>query len=235
MFLIINLILLGISLLFSFNEKANFYSKSKYLLTSLSITIVFFSILDLFFTAFGIWKYDLNKSIGFAIFQVPIGAFLLYGVLCFCFLVCFEYINSHTKKGISKKATDFITIILFLIYFIVGLVSLGNMYTSLIAIFLAVLFFQFLLFPPRWLPNFYKTFAIIILPLLISQLYIMSLKLITYNITEKSQVDIINIPIENGSLLLLIGIVSVFTYQLFMPKKRKKKVRSKMIEKENNI
>ena len=199
--------------LFSFHPKINFYKKWRFFWLPCLTTAVIFIVWDILFTKAGIWSFNSRFTIGIYFSRLPLEEYLFF--LCIPYACVFTYycITLFFDLSWYKKAANTVTLILILFLVTTALFHLPQLYTSLTFIFLAS-FLIFILFRKKaFLPAFYLTFSIILIPFLISNGILtgtgLSDPVVLYNNNFNSGIRILSIPFEDtfyGMLLILMNI-----------------------------
>ena len=212
-YLLVDLLCIFFPLVFSFHPRIDFYKQWRYFFPPYFVTSLFFLVWDILFTRAGIWSFNSRYTVGIYLFQLPLEEYLFF--LCVPYACVFTYyaislfFNFTRFNRIAKNITR--ALILFLT--VAALVYLKQLYTSVTFLFLA-LFLCYLLFTKKsFLPSFYVTFTIILIPFFISNGILTGTGLeepvVLYNRDYNSGFRLLTIPIEDvfyGMLLVLMNV-----------------------------
>jgi lycopene cyclase domain-containing protein len=202
-----------IPLIFSFHPKLNFYEKWKSTLLSIFVVGLFFIIWDIAYTDLGVWGFNPQYLSGIYIYNLPIEEILFF--ICIPYACLFTYHCLKIYKPITfSESTKWITYKLSISLFVIGLLFLPNLYTSVTFISLsAILFVIQIKCNPVWLPRLYTSLLILILPFFIVNGILTGTGLenpiVWYNENEITGFRILTIPVEDffyGFLLILLNV-----------------------------
>ena len=162
-----------------------------------------FILWDIYFTKIDIWGFNSEYLLGYYFFNLPLEECLFF--ICIPYSCIFTY---HVVYTLSKNKKDFkskkIAFILSFIFLIVGIFSLGKLYTSITFLSLSVV----LVFSAFFinLKIFLKSFVILLLPfLIVNGLLTGSLiedQVVWYNDSQNLSIRIGTIPVERRFLCI---------------------------------
>ncbi|WP_018345082.1 lycopene cyclase domain-containing protein [Cytophaga aurantiaca] len=211
-YLAIDLGSLIIPLIFSFHSKFGFYTKWAAFGLSNLIVCTLFIIWDMYYTHLGVWGFNPTYLTGIYIGNLPIEEILFF--ICIPFSSIYTY---HCLKLFypdrNKIPYEEITIIMAIVLLFVGALHLTNIYTSLTCILLAItLVLLTFVFNFRWIPNFYFSYLIILLPFFIVNGILtgtgLDAPIVWYDNTQNLGIRLGTIPVEDifyGMLMLVLN------------------------------
>lgn len=211
-YLAVNLGSLVVPLIFSFHPKLLFYKKwPAFVLANLIICALFIT-WDMCYTHLGVWGFNSQYLTGIHIGNLPLEEVLFF--ICIPFSSVFTY---HCLKVFypdrNKIPFKQITLIISTLLIGIGLLNFTKIYTSASFILLAatLLMLTFVL-KVRWMPNFYFTYLIILLPFFIVNGILTGTGLeepiVWYDDSENLGFRLATIPIEDifyGMLMLVLN------------------------------
>lgn len=217
-YLAIDLGSLVVPLIFSFHPKLLFYKKwTAFALANLIVSVLFI-IWDMYYTHLGVWGFNPNYVTGIYIGNLPIEEILFF--ICIPFSSVYTYhclkIFYPDRSMIPSKE---ITLTMAIILASMGIVYITHIYTSasflLLSLALLLLTFEFNV---SWMPNFYFTYLIILLPFFIVNGILTGTGLenpiVWYDDKQNLGIRMGTIPVEDlfyGMLMLVLN-TALFEY-----------------------
>jgi lycopene cyclase domain-containing protein len=197
-YLILNLFIIIIPLLFSFEKKIRFFKNIPFVILSILTVSPFYLIWDWAATFLGDWSFN-KKYVGdIYILNLPVEEILFFITVPYACIFIYETVSFYLKKRSLefKKETGLFIALLFVLnsfYF-----SDKN-YTSVVLLVCALFFLLSSLFYPEILKsNFYwLTILISFIPFLAVNYLLTSLPVLNYNDSETWGIRISTIPIED--------------------------------------
>ena len=177
-----------------------------------------FVLWDIMYTYKGVWWFNRNYTLPINIINLPLEEILFFIAIPYSCVFTYSVIKKHYKPKntvVFKK----VSLTLICILLVIGLISLFKIYTSLTFILLSILliYLQYIK-KVNWLPYFYVTFAIILVPFFITNGILTGgftkEAIVNYNNNYNLSFRLYTIPIEDvfyGMLLILMN-VSLFEY-----------------------
>jgi len=208
-YLLINIAIVIIPLIFSFEKKIRFISHWRAFVPAILITAVIFIIWDIIFTDLGVWNFNKDYISGIYIVNLPIEEILFFITVPYSCLFIFSVVDYYLPDDKSYQWIINIYYGLALILIIFGLLNLNRLYTSVtflslsLMIILSIQIFKF-----RKFKNFSISFLLSIIPFLIFNGLLTSIPVVIYNNSENLGLRLISIPFEDvfyGMLLILIN------------------------------
>ena len=199
----------------SFESRVQFYKKWRFLFPALFISAIVFIAWDIWFADKSVWSFNRDYLLGFFIAGLPIEEWLFFFITPFSCVFIYEVLNYFVKKDIIAPYAKGISITLMSALLILGIMNTSRMYTSITFITLALALFvlQFI-FKSSYLPRFYLTWAVCMIPFLIVNGMLTAFPVIRYNELHILNVRIFTIPIEDvfyGMLNTLL-VIAIYEY-----------------------
>jgi lycopene cyclase domain-containing protein len=208
-YLLINLAIIIIPLILSFEKKIRFISHWKALLPAILITAVIFIIWDIIFTYLGVWSFNKDYILGINIVNLPIEEILFFITVPYSCLFIFVVVDYYLPDNKSYQWINYIYYALVPILIIIGLLNHTRLYTVVTFLGLSfVIFLSLQIFKFKKLKTFTLSFILSIIPFLIFNGLLTSIPVVLYNGSENLGVRLLTIPIEDifyGMLLILIN------------------------------
>jgi lycopene cyclase domain-containing protein len=212
LYLLINILSISIPLIVSFHPRIKLYKQWKYLIPAIIISMIPYIIWDIYFTQNEIWGFNETYLTGSYIFNLPIEEWLFFICIPYaCVFTHFALIELWKKVSLSDRATDIVTLFLFII-FILGIIWFHNLsYTITDLVFALVILLAAYGLNKELLSKYYLTFLVMLVPFfIVNGLLTGSMipeEVVWYNNEENLGIRLFTIPIEDiiyaFSLILL--------------------------------
>lgn len=203
LYLVLNIASFIVPFVYSFEKKMRFIKWWKSVFLSIFIVAFFFLVWDVFFTKMGVWGFNPVYHVNFTILGLPLEEIL--------FFICIPYASIFTHYAVgyfypnlqlSKKVTNDITIILFLISAIVLIFNTDKWYTFInLLVFAGLLVYAFVT-KNTILQKFYITFLVILIPFFIVNGILtgsfIHQEVVWYDNAENLGIRLFTIPIEDA-------------------------------------
>lgn len=214
-YLLIDFFSILVPFLYSFHPKLKFYKNWPAFFPAVLITGLLFIGWDMYFTHLKIWGFNPAYLIGINVGNLPIEEVLFF--LCIPYSCVFSYVclNMLIKKNIPKALESAISILLIVSSVFMAVFFRNLSYTAFTFMALAVLVFvaRFVL-QVTWLPGFYLSYLILLLPFLIVNGLLTGTGLqqpvVWYNPAQMLNIRVLTIPIEDifyGMDLILLNVM----------------------------
>jgi len=214
LYLLLDLLTFIFPFLASFQKKAPFYKKWKYLGVSMLLTGIFFIVWDEIFTRENIWGFNQEYLTGIYIGSLPLEEILFF--ICIPYASVFTYftLNHFIEKDFLFPHQELISSLLIILLLISGIYHIDRWYTGVTFISLALfLAYQMLKLRPRYMGRFYFAFAVLQIPFffvngILTGSFIEG-EIVRYNENHTLGIRLGTIPIEDffyGLLLILMNI-----------------------------
>ena len=217
LYLILDLIVFIVPFVASFQKKAPFFKKWKYLGIAIIITSTFFILWDEIFTREKVWGFNEQYLVGIFFGSLPIEEILFF--ICIPYASVFTYfvLNHTVEKDHLFPHQELISSVLIILLLIAGIYNIDKWYTGVTFITLALfLAYQMLKIRPRYMGRFYFAFAVLIIPFVIVNGILTGLfiddSVVWYNDSHTLGMRIGTIPLEDffyAFLLILMNIAII--------------------------
>lgn len=198
LYLILNVLIISVPLLFSFEKKIFFFKKFRSYLFSISIVSVVYIVWDIIATARGDWSFNSNYLLGINIFNLPIEEVLFFITVPYACLFIYETVKFYLPEKIVKLPNMFYDVVSVLII-LIAIIFVNQDYTFTVLLF-SVLFlvctrvFQFELLHSS---NYWLTLAITYIPFIIVNYILTSTPIVSYSDNAIWGLRITTIPVED--------------------------------------
>lgn len=197
-YLIINILIIIVPLLLSFESKISFYKKIPSVLKSILIVSSAFILWDVIATERGDWSFNPEHLTGISFFGLPIEEILFFITVPYACIFIFETVNFYIKDQ-SIKINSYLIWVLILLSLIIALLSEEKNYTFTVMLFIAVsiLLINYFNTAMKYSSNYWLTILISFFPFLVVNYFLTSIPVVTYNDAAFSTFRFITIPIED--------------------------------------
>lgn len=220
-YLIINILIISVPLILSFDKNLKYYKKVPYVLQSILFISTAYIIWDVIATKRGDWAFNPEHLLGVYFFGLPLEEILFFITVPYSCIFIFETVSFYLKeKNINLNPRLFIIPALLLIP--IGIIFYEQHYTFIVSIFTAAFFIGAIIFNKRLLlsRNFWITMIISFLPFLIVNYFLTSIPVVTYNDAAFSAKRFITIPYED--FLYSFSMISLWILFYELAKNKKK-------------
>ncbi len=212
-YLLLNIVVIIIPLVFSFDKNLLFYKNWRYILPATAVVGAVFIIWDVIFTRMGVWSFNPKYLTGIEIINLPLEEWLFFITIPYACVFVYETLYFYMKRDILEKYASPITVILIIGLLVVAVLSISKLYTTVTFILLAfLLIFHLIVFRSNYLGHFYFSFLIILIPFFVINGVLTSLPVVIYNDMENLGIRLFSIPVEDVfyGMLLLLGNVTIY-------------------------
>ncbi len=214
LYLIIDIVCLLSTVVFTFHKKIKFYKVLIPFLKSSSIVALFFIIWDCIFTKIGVWGFNNNYTLGVSILNLPIEEILFFFCIPYPCVFTYYCVTLFTKPTTNNKPFIILTYALISLLILIGLFLYSKIYTSITFILMAILLLYVVTKKTHMLKAFFISYAFILLPFFISNGILTGSftkqPVVIYNNNYNLAIRLFTIPIEDvfyGMLLILLNII----------------------------
>lgn len=197
-YLLLNIFIILVPLLLTFERNLKFYKKLRSVLISILIVSPIYIIWDSIATVRGDWGFNPKYLLGFNLFSLPLEELLFFITVPYSIIFIFETVNYYLKEKeiFFNRYFYFLIIILFF----VGIAVFRDQEYTLIVFSYCVVFFllsTFFFSDILKSKNFWLTILISYLPFLIVNYILTSLPIVTYNSKAIWGNRFLTIPLED--------------------------------------
>lgn len=223
LYLILNAFTISVPFIRSFEQRVAYYKSFGSLFKAMSIVSTFFILWDVYFTEIGVWGFNPLYLSGWEMFGLPLGEYLFFITVPYSCIFIYKCLEYFFPKGIlsegSAKSVSVVLLVMTTSLAVYGIV-LGKWYTASTFVLLTVTiaYVQFAA-RPVWLPRFYESYSIAIVPFFIKNGILtgsfLKEQVVWYNDAHNIGIRLGTIPFEDVfyGMLLILGIL--FFYEKF--------------------
>lgn len=220
-YLIINILIIIVPLILSFDKNISYYRKIPRLIFSILIVSTAYIIWDIFATKRGDWAFNPGHLVGIYFFGLPLEEVLFFITVPYSCVFIYETVKFYTKEktlNISKNVFLVIGVILILL----GIIFNYQHYTFTVSVFTGVFFLLAVYLKINLLHSFHYwlTMLISFIPFLIVNYFLTSIPIVTYNDSAFFGKRFITIPLED--FLYSFSMISLWILFFEVFNKRKK-------------
>ena len=207
--------------IFSFHPKLRFDKQFYIIIRSIPLTSIPFIIWDIFFTHTGIWGFNKLLISNIYLFNLPIEEVLFFVIIPFCCLYTFHVIELYKISFFKKLKWTKINLLISSSLLLIVLFNYSNRYTFYCLILCAAIILLDTYYLKKIDYNIFNTFFIILfIPFVIVNGALTGLflnqQVVWYNDTDKLNIFIFTIPIEDLFYSYLMNISNVIVYKTFI-------------------
>ncbi len=220
-YLIINILIIIVPLILSFDKNISYYRKLPRLVFSILIVSTAFIIWDIFATKRGDWAFNPEHLVGIYFFGLPLEEILFFITVPYSCIFIYETTRFYTKEKTLKISKNiFLAMGVILILF--GIIFNYQHYTFTVSIFTGLFFLLAVYLKMNLLNSFHYwlTMLISFIPFLIVNYFLTSIPVVTYNDSAFFGKRFITIPLEDFLYSFSMISLWILFYEVF--KKRKK-------------
>jgi len=218
LYLLLNIAVISIPLLFSFHKRIRFDLEWKYFIPAMLITASVFIFGDFYFTKDGIWGFNERYLSGIKFLNLPLEEVL--------FFICIPYACVFTYHVIRKKINQqnpsfiiYISLFLIIFLFMLAIKNSEKKYTVFACISSGTILLFSMLFTPAILKSFYISFLTLLIPFTIVNGILtgtgIESEVVWYNNTENLGIRVWTIPVEDFAYALSMILTNVFLMECF--------------------
>lgn len=203
--------------LLSFDKKVHYYKKWKYLLPAVIPVALFFIAWDVFFTKKGVWGFNHDYLSGIYWVNLPVEEWLFFFTVPFACVFIYECLNFYMKKDLLKPIAPFLTNILIVAFFTIGIWKFRHMYTATTFILAGgFLLYHKLYEDGSYRSRFYLAYLVSWIPFLIVNGVLTGgytqEPIVIYNPEEYFGIRITSVPVDDSvySFILLLMVITLF-------------------------
>lgn len=215
-YLLINFCTVIFPLALSFDKRVRFFKSWKYLWPGMAITGLFFLVWDVLFTLKGVWSFNPNKIIGLSFLHLPVEEILFFLTVPFACLFIYACLNYYVKWQLPQQAVKIITLVLYAASLLLLFVYNNRLYTAVtFGILMLLISSGRYISKTRWLPRFYITYLVVLIPFFIINGILTSVPVVLYNPAKNMNLRIGTIPLEDFFYLMALLLMNVGFFEYF--------------------
>lgn len=197
-YLIINILIIIVPLILSFDKNLRYYKKLPHLIFSILIVSMAYIIWDIFATKRGDWAFNPDHLVGIYFFGLPLEEILFFITVPYSCVFIYETVKFYTKEKrfqLDKKLFLIVAIALILFAAIFNY----QHYTFTVSIFTGLFFLLAVYLNLNLLNSFHYwlTMLISFIPFLVVNYFLTSIPVVTYNNSAFFGKRFITIPLED--------------------------------------
>ncbi len=214
-YLLINVLIIAIPLLFSFERKVQFFRRLPSILTSIVVVGIPYIIWDVAATARGDWAFNSEYVHNLRIAGLPIEEILFFVTVPYACIFIYETLRAYIPDR-SLNFSYWIPAILAVACIIISIVYSHQEYTKTVLLFTGAFFILSTLFHLSLIRSklFWLFIVISFIPFLIVNYTLTSLPVVTYGEEAFSGIRITTIPFEDFIYSFSLLAFSVLIYRL---------------------
>ena len=220
-YLLINLFTIIIPLIFSFHPKLNFYKTWPAFFPAVITSAIIFITWDMYFTAQKVWGFNPAYLTGYRFGNLPLEEALFFFCIPYACVFTYHSLSIFIKHQFPKKGFRWFTIIFMIVCLPLAAIYHDRQYTLYTFAFLALLLFiSQLIVRVNWLPQFYITYGVLLIPFLVVNGTLTGTGLqspvVWYNNQQTIGIRILTIPVEDifyGMDLILLNVLLYTAFQ----------------------
>ncbi len=219
-YLLVDFFSVIIPLLFSFHPKIKFNRNFRYYFPANIISAFIFLVWDIIFTAKGIWGFNNQYTLGHKILNLPVEEYLFFFCIPFSCIFTYHCLTSFFKIKWHPVVENIVIVIFSFFLFLVGIINIDRLYTSVTFISTAALMLTLRFFlKVKWLDKFFTTYLILVIPFFIVNGiltgYGLKQPVVWYNDDYNLRIRLFTIPIEDIFYGMELLMCSLFFYERF--------------------
>lgn len=223
-YLLIDFCCVIIPFIFSFHKKILFYKNLKPFFLGNLIVSSLFIIWDIYFTKWGVWRFNEHYVCGIYLANLPIEEVLFF--VCIPFSSIFTY---HCFKLFFPREDILpirvVSMILIVVLLIISITQYTKLYTVVCFVFLLIMLIilEFIV-KTKWLSHFYLMYLAILLPFFIVNGLLTGTGLdepvVIYNNSENMGIRMLTIPVEDVFYGMSLLLLNTYFYEFFSKERK---------------
>jgi len=212
-YLLVDLCCILVPFLFSFHRAILFYKQWWRFLPACMATALVFVCWDIWFTQSGVWSFNPRYVCGIYLFGLPLEEYLFFVCIPYASVFTWYCVNRYFKPEKFVLTAKIVSVALVVLLSAVALMHLGQLYTSVTCLALALSISMLLFRKASFFPSFYLAYLIILIPFFISNGLLTGSLLkepvVLYNNHYNMGIRMFTIPVEDtfyGMLLILLNV-----------------------------
>lgn len=197
-YLIINISIILIPLILSFDKKVAFYRKFRNYLFSVSIVSTFFILWDFLAVDRGDWSFNPDYITGYKILNLPVEEILFFITVPYSCIFIYETLLSYFEQK-HFNLNKYLLLIPITLFLLTGTLFINQPYTATVILVCSVIFIVQAALNPDFLRSnlFWAAIGISFIPFLIFNYLLTSLPVVKYNPEAIWNLRFTTIPLED--------------------------------------
>lgn len=212
-FLFIDLIIIGLPVLFSFSKHLHFISRLKHVVVATLVVSTIYIPWNIAFTTLKIWSYNPLKHLGTNLAKMPMEAYLYFTFTPYLCIFIYVWLTKLIKKNYFKGAHFALTPFLIAGMVLLLINNFDQTYAAISMCFLILLLLIQLVNGKRYMGKFYLSFVFSIIPLFLVDTLLAASKVIIYNPKVTLSYKLGYLPIDNLIFDAGLCLFSVMGYE----------------------
>lgn len=220
-YLFINIVIIIIPLILSFEKNIRYYKKLPHLLFSIIIVSTAFIIWDVFATKRGDWSFNPAHLVGVYFFGLPLEEILFFITVPYSCIFIYETIRFYTKEKYFK-INNYIFLLIALLFLMLGIFFNHQHYTFTVSLFAGIFFLLAFYFKTGLLSSSFYWWTVLIsfIPFLIVNFFLTSIPIVTYNNSAFFGKRFLTIPYEDFLYSFSMISLWILFYEIIQKRKR---------------
>lgn len=197
-YLVINICIVLIPLLLSFEKNVRFYTKLKNVFSSVIVVGLIFLIWDSIATKNGDWSFNSEYTGSIKMFGLPLEEILFFITVPYSIILIYESLTYYLKDRTFDLNKNYF-LVMFVLFVIAALVNINKNYTATVLIFCSIIFLFLFFYDKKVYTSRISVLTILIsyIPFLVVNYILTSLPIVEYNPDAILGIRITTIPIED--------------------------------------
>ncbi len=216
-------------LLLSFDRKVGFYKHWKYIFPSILITAVFFILVDIYFTRWGVWGFNPRYHSGIILYGMPLEEWLFFVIIPYASLfIHYVFVSYFPHLKLNVRLLKIFSGLIALFLLLIILLNSSKIYTLVYSSVVIILLLVSLLTKPDLLARYFITFLIILVPFFVVNAILTGTfideEVVWYNSAHILGRRILTVPVEDIGYTFSLMLMNLMLISGFERIFRKKKV-----------
>ncbi|MFO7619913.1 MAG: lycopene cyclase domain-containing protein [Bacteroidales bacterium] len=216
-------------LLLSFDRKVGFYKHWRYIFPSILITAVFFILVDIYFTRWGVWGFNPRYHSGIILYGMPLEEWLFFVIIPYASLfIHYVFVSYFPHLKLNGKLLKIFSGLIALFLLLLILLNSSKIYTLVYFSVVIILLLVSLLTKPDLLARYFITFLIILVPFFVVNAILTGTfideEVVWYNSDHILGRRILTVPVEDIGYTFSLMLMNLMLISGFERIFRKKKV-----------
>jgi len=218
LYLVLNVVILSLPLLLSFDKKVAYYKRWHFLFPSILIMASIFIVWDIAFTKLGIWGFNERYLIGLNMINLPLEEWLFFIIIPYASVFIYDCIKYYLPDLDVSNLGNIIAVLLGIFLAVLAILNLGKHYTYITFISLSLMLLMLAIRKSDFLGRFFISYLIVLLPFffvngILTGSWIKE-PVVWYNDNFNLELRFGTIPVEDifYGMLLILGNVAFYEY-----------------------